>query len=77
MIDGRTVNARASCARGLEFKFKWPAKSYTGLDTHLFVKVPRIGDSQGTFLTTQRYEAILLSVFPKDTTSKLAGLSQH
>jgi len=36
--------------------------------THLFVKVPRPGDSEGTFSV----EVIPLSSLPKDTTSELA-----
>jgi len=62
-----------------------------GLGTHLFVKVPRTGDSKVTFsvfrvklppVTTSvtnhsLVEAIPLSVLPKDTKSELAGLSPH
>jgi len=29
-LDGRTVDARASCAGGREFEFQRPAKSYNG-----------------------------------------------
>jgi len=59
------------------------------LDSHLFVKVPRPGDSEVTFsifsqAATCYYqsnhslvEAITLSALPKNTTSKLAGLSSH
>jgi len=60
-----------------------------GLGPHLFVKIPRPGDSEGTFwsssLATTCYyqsnhtkvEAIPLSALPKDTTSYLAGLPSH
>jgi len=65
-----------------------------GLGTHLFVKVPQPGDSEGTgtFLVTEsschlllpsyqsnhsKVEAIPPSASPKDTTSKLAGLSPN
>jgi len=49
-----------------------------GLGTHLFVKVPRLGDSEGTFSAATCYyqsnhskvEAIPLSALPKDTTSE-------
>jgi len=60
------------------------------LGTHLFVKVPRPGDSEVTFsgLPSQaatcyyqsnhsKVEAILLSVLSKDTSGELAGLSPH
>jgi len=61
------------------------------LGTHLFVRVPRPGDSEVTFLvfesschlllpdslTTQKVEAIPISALPKDTTSELAGLFLH
>jgi len=51
------------------------------LGTHLIVKVPRPGDSEGTFSVFEsscsKVEAIPLSAFPKDTTSELAGLSPH
>jgi len=62
-----------------------------GLGTPLFVRVPRPGDSVGTFSVFESSchlllpvyplkgteEAILLSALPKDTTSELAGLSLH
>jgi len=62
-----------------------------GLGTHLFVKVPRPGDSKGTgsfWFSRQaatcyyqsnhsKVEAIPLSALPKGTTSKLAGLSSQ
>jgi len=60
-----------------------------GLGTHLFVKVPWPGDSEGTFSVFEsschlyyqsnhsKVEAILLSALPKDSTSELAGLSPH
>jgi len=63
---------------------------YVGLGTHLFVKVPRPGDSEVTFSVFEsscrqaatcyyqsnhsKVEAISLSALPKDTTSELAGL---
>jgi len=59
------------------------------IDTNLFVKVPRPGDSKMTFrsssqaaicyyqLNHSKIEEIPLSALPKDTTSKLAGLSPH
>jgi len=55
----------------------------TGLGTHLFVKVPRPGDSEGTFSSSQLSPIITilttrtLSALPKDTTSELAGLYSH
>jgi len=59
-----------------------------GLDTHLFVNVPRPEDNEMTFsvfeLLSQadqsnhsKVEAILLSALPKDTTSELANLFPH
>jgi len=60
-----------------------------GLGTHLFVKVPRPGDSEGLFRSSSqaaicyyqsnhsKVEAISLSALPKNTTSELAGLSSH
>jgi len=60
-----------------------------GLSTHLFVKVPRPRNSEGTFQSSSeaatyyyqsnhtKEEAIPLSALPKDTTSELAGLSSH
>jgi len=62
-----------------------------GLGTHLFVKVPRPGDSEvSNFRSSSqaatccyyqsnhsKVEAITLSALPKDTTSELAGLSPH
>jgi len=59
------------------------------IGTHLFVKVPRPGDSKGAFLVFESnyhllllvfplmVEAIPLSALPKDTTSELTGLSSH
>jgi len=59
------------------------------LGTRLFVKVPREGDSEGTFsvfetschlslpVKPSKVEAIPLSALPKDTTSELADLSPH
>jgi len=32
-IYGRTVDARVSCARGREFEYQRPAKSYTAFQT--------------------------------------------
>jgi len=62
----------------------------SGLGTHLFVKVPRPGDSEGTpsviessfhLLLYQsnhsKVEAIPLNALPKDTTNELADLSPH
>jgi len=59
-------------------------------NTHLFVKVPRPGDSDVNFsvfrvklppvtisLNHTKVEAIPLSALPKDTTSELVGLSSH
>jgi len=61
-----------------------------GLGTHLFVKVPRPGDSGRDLFglpvklpplyyqsNHSKVEAIPLNAFPKNTTSKLAGLSSH
>jgi len=64
-----------------------------GLGAHLFVKVPRPGDSEVTFSVFEsrchvkeqcyyqsnhsKVEAITLSALPKDTKSELAGLSSH
>jgi len=60
-----------------------------GKGTHLFVKVPRPGDSEGPFRSSSqaatcyyqsnhsKVEAIMLSALPKDTTSELAGLFPH
>jgi len=52
--------------------------------THLFVKLPRPGDSEGSQAATCYYqsnlskvETIPLSALPKDTTSEFAGLSSH
>jgi len=62
---------------------------HLGLDTHLFVKLPRPGDSEGTFAVSSeaatcyyqsnysKVEAIPLRALPKDTTSELSGLSLH
>jgi len=59
------------------------------LGTYLFVKVPRLGDSEGAFRSSNqaatcyyqsnhsKVEAIPLSALPKDTTSELAGLFSH
>jgi len=59
------------------------------LGTHLIVKVPRPGNSEGTFLVVESSCHLLLPVLqlkgrgnpikclPKDTTSKLFGLSPH
>jgi len=53
------------------------------LGIHLFVKVPRPGDSEVTFLVFEsqsnhsKVEAIQLSALRKNTTSKLADLSSH
>jgi len=72
-------------------RFKVRSESLdSGLGTHLFVKVPRPGDSEVTFFglqvklppvtTSSKYSkvgAITLSALPKDTTSELAGLSPH
>jgi len=58
-----------------------------GLGTRLFVKEPRPQDSEGPFRSSSqaatcyyqsshsKVEAISLNALPKDTTSKLAGLS--
>jgi len=49
-----------------------------GLGTRLIFKVPRPGDSEGTFsVSSQAATSVSLSVLPKDTTSELAGLSLH
>jgi len=45
--------------------------------THLFVKVPRPGDSEVTFWVIESAATIPLSALPKDTTSELAGLSPY
>jgi len=69
-------------------RFLWIDIQFLGLDTHLFVKVPRPGDSEGSFLVrvelppvttslTTKGRAIPLSALPQDTTSELAGLSSH
>jgi len=62
---------------------------FVGLVTHLLVKVPRPGDSEGTFRSSSqaatfyyqsnhsKVEAIPLSALPKETTSEFAGLSPH
>jgi len=67
-------------------KFGWPK---LGLGPHLFVKVPRPGDSEVTFSVFEssstcyyqynhsKVEAITLNALPKDTTSELTGLSPH
>jgi len=53
---------------------------------HLFVKVPRPGDTEETFWVFEsschqsnrsNVEAISLSVLSKDATSEFAGLSSH
>jgi len=44
-----------------------------GLGTHLFVKIPRPGVSEGPFRSSSQAE--ILSAFPKGTTSELADLS--
>jgi len=59
-----------------------------GLDTHLFVKVPRPGDSEVTFSVFESSCYLFLLVEPlksrgnlsalsKDTTRELAGLSPY
>jgi len=59
-----------------------------GLGTHLFVKVRRSGDNEGTFRSSSQaatcyyqYQSNQSKVegiaLPKDTTSELAGLSPH
>jgi len=60
---------------------------FTGLGSHLFVKIPRQGDSEVIFRSSSqtvtcyyqsnhsKAEAIPLTTLPKDTTSKIAGLS--
>jgi len=60
-----------------------------GLGTHLFIKVPRPGDSEVTFSVFEsschlllpvyhsKLEAISLSALPKGTISELGGLSPH
>jgi len=63
---------------------QWNWTKYV-LGTHLFVKVPAKGllrsSSQATTCYYQsnhsKVEAFPLSALPKDTTSKLAGLSPH
>jgi len=50
------------------------------LGTHLFVKVPRPGNSEVTFSVFEsscQVEAIPLNALPKDTISELSGLSPH
>jgi len=59
-----------------------------GLGTHLFVKVPRPGENEGTSSQAatcyyhsnsnhSKAEATPLSALLKETTSELAGLSPH
>jgi len=62
-------------------------QNYLGLGTHLFVKVPRKETANGPFrslsqaatcyyqFSHSKLGAIPLSALPKDTTSKLVGLS--
>jgi len=76
----KTHSAYRWCAVFSSFPGKDVSKSY-GLGTHLFVNVPRPGDSEGTFLvfgqaTTCYYQSnhSKVSALPKDTASELDGL---
>jgi len=72
-------------ARGCQTCMCWHIIRFLG--THVFDKVPRLGDSEGTFSSqaaTCYYqsnhslvEAIPLSALLKDTTSELTGLPPH
>jgi len=72
-------------AEGVKIRDCGKDEKNLGLDPHLFVKVPRPGDSEVTFAVFDqaatcyyqsnhsKVEAISLSALPKDTTSELAG----
>jgi len=65
-----------------ECKTRYINKCLNNTGIHLFVKVPRPGDSEGTFSVYyqsnhSKVEAIPLSALLKDTTSELAGLASH